>query len=58
MNVMNIEGGAFCAVCVGVVVTIRDGKCMIGTVSAGAMFTDDVLNDLICVRLLKRMSCC
>ena len=55
---MNMEGGAFCAVCVGVVVAIRDGKCMIVTVSAGAMFTDDVLNDLICVRLLKRMSCC
>ena len=55
---MSMEGGALCAVCVGVVAPIRDGECMIGTVSARAMFTDDVLNDLICVRLLKRMSCC
>ena len=49
---MNMEGDALCAVCVGVVAPIRDSECMIGTVSARAMFTDDVLNDLICVGFL------
>ena len=55
---MNVEGDALGAVCVGVVAPIRNGECMIGTVSAGAMCTDDFLNDLICVSLLRRMSCC
>ena len=55
---MNVKGSALGAVCVGVVAPIRNGECMIGTVFAGAMCTDDVLNDLICVRLWKRMSCC